>query len=168
MKILNVKIDWLMDLGNLPRLIITVDKLPEFSGAIYTKQSNKMVYAIQEGFVDFISMGQPTESGAIGGFGGREIIRTLTDGTVLKSRDCWSGNSSVMDFECKEVVVFETDSAYPKIGTASAITYELAKELIDMIHGVYLIPYVMGEGTVNESHWWVLSRSATEYTKYEN
>ena len=166
MKILSAKIDWLMDLGNLPNLVITVDKLPEFSGAIYTKQSNNnMVYAIKEGFVDFISMGRPTESGAIGGFGGREITRTLTDGTILKSRECWSGNSDSMDFECKEVVVYETNSDYPKIGTALAVTYELAKQLIDEMEGVYLIPYIMAKDTVNESHWWVLSRSATEYVK---
>ena len=165
MKILEAKIDWLMDLGNLPKLIITVDKLPNFEGAIYAKQPNGMVYAIQEGFVDFISMGQPTESGAIGGFGGREMVRTLTDGTVLKSRDCWSGSSSCMDFECKEVSVYETNGSYPRIGTAIAVTYELAKELIDKMDNTYLIPHVMAEGRANESHWWVASKSPDKYTK---
>mgnify|MGYP003634133521 CR=1 FL=1 len=167
MKILSAKIDWLMDLGNLPKLIITVDKLVEFdvTQPIYTRQPNGMVYAIKEGFIDFISMGQPTESGAVGGFGGREMVRTLTDGTVLKSRDCWSGSSSVMGFECKEVVVYETQGDYPRIGTAVAVTYELAKQLIDEMEGVYLIPYVMAKGRDNESHWWVASKSPTEYTK---
>lgn len=165
MKILEAKIDWLMQYGNLPKLIITVDKLPKFEGDIYTRQPNGMVYAIQEGVVDFISMGSPTESGAIGGFGGREITRTLTDGTVLKSRDCWSGSSSVIDFECKEVTVYETGSDYPEIGTAIAVTYELAKALIDEMADTYLIPYVMGEGGPNESHWWAVSRSPSEYTK---
>lgn len=155
----------MLDYGNLPNLIITVDKLPEFEGPIYNQQSNGMVYAIQDGFVDFISMGQPSKSGAVGGFGGREIVRTLTDGTVLKSRDCWSGSSSVIDFECKEVTVYECDGINSRIGSAMAITYDLAKELIDKMEGVYLIPYVMAKGRHNESHWWALSKSPTEYTK---
>ena len=165
MQIIKAEIDWLMNMGNLPKLIITVDKLPDFSGAIYTQQSNGMVYAVKEGFVDFVSMGEPTKSGVIGGFGGREIIKTLIDGTVLKSRDCWSGSSSVMDFDCKEVTIYETESNYPTIGIALAVTYELAKELIDKMEGVYLIPYVMGKGRLNESHWWVVSKSLSEYTK---
>jgi len=165
MQILEAKIDWLQDFGNFPKLVITVDKLPKFEGAIYTQQPNGMVYAIQEGVVDFISMGQPTESGVVGGFSSREITRTLTDGTALKSRDCYSGSPSVLDFDCKDVTVFENNSDCPLIATATAITYALAKELIDKMDDTYLIPYVMAKGKATESHWWVVSRSPSEYTK---
>ncbi len=162
MEILSTKIDWLLNLGNLPKLIITVDVLPEFNGPIYTQQENKMVYATVDGFVDFILMGKPTESGAVGGFGGREFVKTLTDGTVLKSRDCWSGSTSLLDLESMEVIVHVEGEA---MGMATAVTYELAKKIIDNMEGVYLIPYVMAEGTHTESHWWVPSKSPNKYTK---
>ena len=165
MNILEARIDWLLDLGNLPMLVITVDKIPAFEGAIYTQQPNGMVYAVKEGVVEYIRMGQPTESGITGGFGGREHTRTLTDGTVLKSRDCWSGSSSVLNFECMEVTVVETDDKNSMYAVSTGITYELAKELVGNMEGAYLVPYVMAEGTPNESHWWVPSRSPDKYEK---
>lgn len=150
---MKASVQWMIGYGNSPRLVIEVDE-PIALGTeapIWTRESNGYVWTEQDGLISYIYMGQPTESGAIGGYGGREIVRTLKDGTVLRSRDCWSGNSRGLPFEAMECIV-----EYNGSRQYMAVRKELGESLLKEI-GLYVVQSNIG--------FWYPSMDASKIVK---
>ena len=137
MDINKLTVNWMQGYGNSPSIQLEVNELPKFDSTapIWTAENNRHVWAMIDGVICYTTMGQPTESGAIGGFGGREITRTLTNGTVLKSRDCWSGNPRGLPMEAVDCSLLITGE---RVATSYSITYELALRLLTE-QGLYLV-----------------------------
>ncbi len=146
MKILTAEVDWMMDYANDPKLIVHVDELPSFPHElpIWTKQANNMVWAEKDGFVEFVSYGERQSSSArFLGFGGRDMKRMLSDGTILDSNNWWSGNSrGVTDIRCMEITVLVKGE---RVGYAMAMLVDKAQEvLMEFIPNVYLVQNKLG------------------------
>lgn len=147
MNIVKAEVNWRIEFGNSPDLIVHIDcPLPEprYDRPIWTKTEDDYVYNIDEnGFVDYICMnlGIPNREGRRG-FGGRMMFRTLTDGRVVASCDCWSGNTRGLPFEAMQVVIRDSNG----VNRDGAITLELAHKLVKSIPGpkVYITKCRLG------------------------
>lgn len=150
---MKASVQWMIGYGNSPTLIIEVDEpiALDADAPIWTRESNGYVWAEQDGLISYVYMGQPIESGAIGGFGGREFVRELKDGTVLRSRDCWSGNSQGLPFEAMECIV-----DYNGLRQYMAVRKELGESLLHEI-GLYVVQSSIG--------FWCPSMDASEIVK---
>lgn len=94
MKILDLDVDPMKGFGNMPRLILVVDKLPDLKDLVYKVQSigdNTLYWAEKEGYVSFFLHNPKDESG----FGGRVFTLLLESGEKIKIAGPWSSRSSV-------------------------------------------------------------------------
>jgi hypothetical protein len=92
MKLIDVKIDWMIGWSNDPRLLMFVEDLPKASDLRYEKNGD-LYFAEKDGFVSFFAWaGKPSQ-----GFGGREIPITMKDESVVILQGPWSSNCGVMN-----------------------------------------------------------------------
>lgn len=88
MKILNVKIDPVLDFDNISYFKILVDKIPE--DMVYECKDNHY-FAENDGYVEFFYYVRPGE-----GYGGRHFTLNMKDGTQKVLKGPWSSNSKSM------------------------------------------------------------------------
>lgn len=143
----SVEINWMRGYGNSPRLILYVDKIPSLPNdqLIWNKTPNGYVWAEDDGLIQFIVYKpRSRDRKKFLGFAGREFMKTLTTGEVLRSNNWWSGGAYGMCSEgvdCLDVVIHEGDD---KLGFSGfALRTEKVLELVKD-HGIRLAPSNIG------------------------
>lgn len=162
-----IEIDWFHGFTNDPRLIIVADDIPKFKDGdpIYHRSpiDPNLIFATKEGLVDYILMGEENSNqpSKLRGFAGRRFTRTLVDGTVLTSNNCWSSRASCLPINVIEGVVRETENKYGLLSTG--IDALFAQQLVEPF-GYYIIPKYSKSGET----MWILSTSPSEPKKIED
>ena len=131
MKILNAKVDWMMNFHNHPSLMVLVDKIPEES--VYTHKDG-LYFSNTEGFCRYFAYEKPGD-----GYGGRQFPIKMDDGTTKVLIGPWSSRAGVMNHcftPCIDVYItedtknFGTKNYYTRYH--GAITLELAEQAAKM------------------------------------
>ena len=130
MEILELRVDWMLQYGNNPRLKVIVDtvEIPKHEDIIWHTHG-KYVYSVTEGIVQYQTYSDYVEGRRCGGFGGRTFEFKLEDGTVIKTNNSWSGNPLGLPMEVIDVVITTADERTG--GYASAMTLDKVRELIE-------------------------------------
>jgi hypothetical protein len=133
MKVINLRVDWMLPYANNPRLIIEVDKiaLPKTTDPVWEisyATDPAYIYCEVDGFVLYQTLGGYNEKKPGHGFGGRTFTFTLKNGTKIKTNDSWSGNPRGLPIEVMDVALTRThnQSAY-----SAAMTLTKVKELLE-------------------------------------
>ncbi len=130
MKLIDAKVNWMLDLDNSPRLMITVDKIPELRDLRFEERGG-LYFAEKGGFVQHFAWRGP---GNERGYGGATCDIIMTDGSHRKLLGPWSSGSHVMNAAgwgpCMEVTIIE--GRYPYGGTIMLWLAEAANELFNL------------------------------------
>lgn len=136
------KIDWAHGYANSPTLHLVMEtkaQFPDYEPIWNYEPDSGMVWAEVDGIIDFIYMGNgmlDEDRKGFKGFGGHTFTRTLTNGTIMVSNDCWSGRAALLPFECIDINV-STDGGH-SWGT-KAIRIEDFREIITEL-GFHIVP----------------------------
>jgi hypothetical protein len=91
-----IKIDWMKNWGNSPRIIlegISVPEYPSETDPIWEKSEDGLHIARKGEFVFFFyTDGKPTQ-----GFGGRRFAGTFTDGSTFEYKGAWSSRAGCVN-----------------------------------------------------------------------
>ncbi len=129
MKVLDAKVNWMLNWANDPRLVLLVDESPK--NFIYQKKGC-LYFAEKEGIVRFFFYDGPGD-----GYSGRNFDITLDTGEEVTLQGPWSSRSGVMNnagFTPSMEVHFTDSLKHFERGYtlyAGHVTVELAKKVVE-------------------------------------
>lgn len=153
MEILKMKVNWKEGFANSPTLQILVSDIPIRDEMEFTNEG-QLYFAEKDGYVSFFA-GNPEKPGR--GFGGREFLLKMVDGSTTKLVGPFSSRASEMNaagfIECMDVSITDDLEAYEQGYTfmAGHVTVKIVQDnwhklLNPLADGslVYLIEPVVG------------------------
>lgn len=86
-KIIDARVDWMLQFGNNPQLYLLVDKIPEISEMVF-RRKDSLWLGEKDGYFLYYSYNPP---GNNGGLGGAVVKVTMEDGSVEELKGPWIG-----------------------------------------------------------------------------
>ena len=129
MKILKMKVNWNDGIANNPELQILASDIPTIDEMEFLRDG-ELFFSEKDGYVRFFT-GNPDKPGR--GFGGREFILKMCNGTQTKLIGPFSSRAAVMNaagmIECMDVAITDSEEVYEKgyTFTAGSVTVQIVK-----------------------------------------